>query len=192
MMLQPLHAFLSPVLFLFLLSMLSICTQVDMMHAECFSITYSSSMVLTWNTGAKCQGMGKDWKQLLQSGKAIVPVIVWFKTRPHTENTTLKAYLQSALLKDSLVLHDCVLVCSCIFQRHSPCTSKRISSKAKLIVLGFFSGGLSPVKLWCNYVSHCRQSAPTLILWSFTMTSLTIRCGCSAGEIWRRTSLLSR
>lgn len=164
-----------------------------MMHEECFSITYSSSMVLTWNTGAKCQGMGKDWKQLPERGKAIVPVIVWFKTWPHTENTTLKAYLQSALLKEDLLLsRDCVLVCSWKFQRHSPCTSKRISSKPKLIVLRFFSGGLSPVKLWCNYVSHCRRSAPTLILWSFTMTSLTIRCGCSAGEMWRRTFRLSR
>lgn len=44
------------------------------MREECFSVTYDSSIVLTWNTAAKCQGTGKERKQLPQRGKAIVPV----------------------------------------------------------------------------------------------------------------------
>lgn len=55
-----LHAFLLPRAFSVPLELLSVCTQVDVMHEERSSITYDSSIVLTWNIAAKCQEKDKD------------------------------------------------------------------------------------------------------------------------------------
>ncbi len=57
------------------------------MHEERFSVTYNSSIVLTRNIAAECQGTDKDWKQLLQCGKAIVSVTTWFEMQLNTKNT---------------------------------------------------------------------------------------------------------
>lgn len=101
---------------------------------------------------------------------------------------TLKAYLQSAVLKEDLLLSTAIaLVCRCWHIKEG--CLQRQSCPRWVFVPGPFCQLNS---VWFTYVSHCRRSAPTLILWRFTMTNLTTRCGCSAGVTWRRTSLLSK
>lgn len=99
-----LHRFLSHVLSLLHLSGLSIYTQVDIMHEERFSVRRSSSIVLTWNIAAMCQGMDKDWKQLLHCGKAIVSVTTWFEMQLNTKHTLyIKSTPLVRLVKGRLV-----------------------------------------------------------------------------------------
>lgn len=43
-----------PLHFLFSFSLLYVCTQIDIMHEECFTTTFDSSIVLTWNFTAMC------------------------------------------------------------------------------------------------------------------------------------------
>lgn len=82
-----LPALASPEISVFPLSRLSLCTQVDIMHEERFSVTYDSSIVLVGNIAAVCQRTDKDWKQLLQCGKAIVSVTTWFEMQLNTKHT---------------------------------------------------------------------------------------------------------
>lgn len=78
------------------------------MHEECFSVTYDSSIVLTWNIAAECQGTGKDWKQLFRCGEAIVPVTTWFKIQLSTKNTLyIKSIPPVCLVKRRLAPVNC-------------------------------------------------------------------------------------
>lgn len=153
------------------------------------------SIVLTWNTATTCQRMNKDWKQLLQCGKAIVSVTTWFEMQLNTKNTFY--------IKSTHLVH-------LVKRRLASVSPRRISLQenfSKALPLHIKEGSVQKQSLRCLellfrdpavfkgsvwFCVTCRRSAPTLILWSFTMTNLTIRCGCWAGETWSRTFLLSR
>lgn len=164
------------------------------MHEENFSVTCNSSIVLTWNIAAVCQGTDKNWKQLLQCGKAIVSVTTWFEMQLDTKNTLyIKSTPPVNIVKRRLApVNPDALVCRKTFQKHYHCTSKKKLFKSKVTVVILWPCCLKRLILVWLCVPSSRQSALTLTLWSSTMTNLTTRCGCSAGETWRRTTLLCR
>lgn len=178
---------------------LSIYTQVDIMHEERFSVRRNSSIVLTWNIAAMCQGMDKDWKQLLQCGKAIVSVTTWFEMQLNNKHTLyIKSTPLVRLVKGRLVPVKpwCISLRENFSKALPPHIKEGSLQKCSLDYLELLLCGSAVFErlssVWFGCVSSSRRSALTRILWSSIMTNHTTRCGCSAGETWRRTSLLSR
>lgn len=169
------------------------------MHEERFSVTCDSSIVQTWNIAAVRQGTDKDWKQLLQCGKAIVSVTTWFEMQLNTKNTFyIKSTPPLCLVKRRLAPVNpwCISLQENFSETLPPHIKGGSLQKQSLDCLQLLFCGPAVFKgsLWSDLIVCVlsRRSAPTLFLWSFTMTNLTTRCGCSAGETWRRTSPLCR